>query len=190
MAKGYVIVCLDYRLSEEAPFPAQIEDCKAAVRWLRAHAASYHLDPDHIGAWGHSAGGHLAALLGTSGGVAELEGDGDNSTFSSRIQALCDMSSPTDILSFYESVSSATQGSGLRAKSSIEQFWVDRRGRRTKVRVSRYAPPMRSPLSLLRIYFFEIALTITEGHRCLPGAAQFERACGLCTNCLKTSSVR
>jgi len=122
MAEGYIVVSIDYRLSEEAPFPAQIEDCKAAVRWLRAHAATYHLDPDHIGAGGHSAGGHLAALLGTSGGVAELEGDGDNSTFSSRIQAVCDMSGPTDILSFYESVSSATQGSSVRAKSSIEQF--------------------------------------------------------------------
>ena len=74
MAQGYIVVSIEYRLSGEAPFPAQIEDCKAAVRWLRANAATYHFDPDHIGAWGHSAGGHLAALLGTSGGVAELEG--------------------------------------------------------------------------------------------------------------------
>jgi acetyl esterase/lipase len=122
MAEGYIIVSLDYRLSGEAPFPAQIEDCKAAVRWLRAHAATYHLDPDHIGAWGHSAGGHLAALLGTSGGVAELEGVGDNPTFSSRLQAVCDMSGPTDILRFYETISSSTQGPSRIAKSSIEQF--------------------------------------------------------------------
>ncbi len=118
MAEGYIIVSIDYRLSGEAAFPAQIEDCKAAVRWLRAHAATYHLDPDHIGAWGHSAGGHLAALLGTSGGVAELEGDGDNSTFSSRVQAVCDMSGPTDLLRLV----SETQGSSDRAKSTIEQF--------------------------------------------------------------------
>jgi acetyl esterase/lipase len=122
MAQGYMVVSLDYRLSGEAPFPAAIEDCKAAVRWLRANAATYHIDPDHIGAWGYSAGGHLAALLGTSGGVAELEGAGDNATFSSRVQAVCDMSGPSDILQFYETVSSLNDGSGRRAKSSIEQF--------------------------------------------------------------------
>ena len=59
---GYVIASIDYRLTSTAPFPAQIEDCKAAVRWLRANASQYSLDPDHIGVWGHSAGGHLAAL--------------------------------------------------------------------------------------------------------------------------------
>jgi acetyl esterase/lipase len=122
MAQGYIVVSLDYRLSGEAPFPAAIEDCKAAVRWLRANATTYHIDPDHIGAWGHSAGGHLGALLGTSGGVAELEGAGDNSSFSSRVQAVCVMSGPSDLLQFYETVSSSNDGSGRRAKSSIEQF--------------------------------------------------------------------
>ncbi len=122
MAQGYIVVSLDYRLSEEAPFPAAIEDCKAAVRWLRANAGTYQIDPDHIGAWGHSAGGHLAALLGTSGGVAELEGAGDSSTISSRIQAVCDMSAPSDILQFYEALSSSNDGPGQRARSSIEQF--------------------------------------------------------------------
>jgi acetyl esterase/lipase len=122
MAQGYIVASLDYRPSGEASFPAAIEDCKAAVRWLRANAIAYHIDPDHIGAWGHSAGGHLAALLGTSGGVVELEGAGDNSTFSSRVQAVCDMSGPSDILQFYEAVSKSTDGSARRAKSSIEQF--------------------------------------------------------------------
>lgn len=122
MAHGYAVVSLEYRLSGEAPFPAQIEDCKAAVRWIRANAATYHFDPDHIGAWGHSAGGHLAALLGTSGGVAELEGGGENLKFSSRIQAVCDLSGPTDILRLYEGVSNTTEGPGRRARSFIEQF--------------------------------------------------------------------
>ena len=122
MAHGYIVVSLDYRLSGEAPFPAAIEDCKAAVRWLRANAATYHIDPDHIGAGGHSAGGHLAALLGTSGGVASLEGGGDNLNFSSQIQAVCALSGPTDLLRLYEGVAHATEGSGLRAKTSIEQF--------------------------------------------------------------------
>jgi acetyl esterase/lipase len=122
MSQGYIVVSIDYRLSGEAPFPAAIEDCKTAVRWIRANAATYHFDPDHIGAWGHSAGGHLAALLGTSGGVAELEGAGDNSTFSSRVQAVCDMSGASDLVQFYEAVSSSNDGMAPIVRSSIEQF--------------------------------------------------------------------
>src|SRR5437016_918672 len=121
MSQGYIVISIDYRLSGEAPFPAAIEDCKAAVRWIRANAAAYHFDPDHIGAWGHSAGGHLAALLGTSGGVAQLEG-GDNSTVSSRVQAVCDMSGPSDILQFYEAVANSNADMARIDRSSIEQF--------------------------------------------------------------------
>ena len=95
---GYAVASIDYRLSSTAPFPAQIEDCKAAVRWLRANAAKYNLDADRIGVWGMSAGGHLAALLGTSGGVPELEGSGDNMQYSSRVQAVCDVAGPVDLL--------------------------------------------------------------------------------------------
>ncbi len=122
MAAGYAVASPDYRLSDEAPFPAQIEDCKAAVRWLRANAAKYRFDADHIGAWGHSAGGHLAALLGTSGGVKELEGDGDNLSYSSRVQAVCDISGPSDVLALYNEVSNATAGPGRRARSFVEDF--------------------------------------------------------------------
>ncbi len=86
-ARGFVTVTISYRLSGEAKFPAALHDAKAAVRWLRAHAATYGIDPDAIGVTGHSAGGHLAALLATSGGVAALEGDGGNASFSSRVQA-------------------------------------------------------------------------------------------------------
>jgi acetyl esterase/lipase len=94
---GYAVASIDYRLTRTAPFPAQIEDCKAAVRWLRANAANYNLDADRIGVWGMSAGGHLAALLGTSGGVPELEGNGDNMQYSSRVQAVCDVAGPADL---------------------------------------------------------------------------------------------
>ena len=94
---GFAVASVDYRLSSVAPFPAQIQDCKAAVRWLRANASTYHLDPDNVGVWGNSAGGHLAALLGTSGGVSELEGDGDNMQYSSRVQAVCDVAGPVDL---------------------------------------------------------------------------------------------
>src|SRR5207249_5627144 len=78
-----------------------IEDCKAAIRWLRANASKYNLDPDRIGVWGFSAGAHLAALLGTSGGVKELEGTGDNMSYSSRVQAVCVVSGVEDLLQLY-----------------------------------------------------------------------------------------
>lgn len=97
---GYVIASINYRLSQEAIFPAQIEDCKAAIRWLRANAKKYNVDPDRIGVWGGSAGGHLVALLGTSGDVKELEGQLGNLEQSSRVQAVCDWYGPTDFTRF------------------------------------------------------------------------------------------
>jgi len=96
LSKGYVVASINYRLSQEAVFPAQIEDCKAAIRWLRANADKYHIDPNCIGVWGSSAGGHLVALLGTSGDVKELEGKEGNLDRSSRVQAVCDFFGPTD----------------------------------------------------------------------------------------------
>jgi acetyl esterase/lipase len=95
--KGYAVANINYRLSQDAIFPAQIEDCKAAIRWLRSNAAKYTLDPDHIGAWGPSAGGHLVALLGTTGNVKELEGTGGNLDQSSRVQCVVDWFGPTDL---------------------------------------------------------------------------------------------
>ncbi|MCL5099400.1 MAG: alpha/beta hydrolase [Candidatus Omnitrophica bacterium] len=96
--RGYFCASIDYRLSQEALFPAQIEDCKCAIRFLRAKAKEYNLDPDHIGVWGPSAGGHLAALLGTTGDVKELEGNGGWAEYSSRVNAVVDWFGPTDFL--------------------------------------------------------------------------------------------
>ncbi len=96
--KGYAVVAFNYRLSFEAKFPSQTHDSKAAVRWIRAHAEQYGFDADHIAAWGSSAGGHLSAMLGTSGGVEELEGDLGNGKQSSRVQAVVDFYGPTDFL--------------------------------------------------------------------------------------------
>lgn len=73
---GIVAVSINYRMSREAPFPAAVKDCKAAVRWLQAHAKEMHLDPNQIGAYGNSAGGHLALMLAMAGKEAGLEGDG------------------------------------------------------------------------------------------------------------------
>jgi arylsulfatase A len=98
-ARGYVAATISYRLSGESPFPAQIHDCKAAVRFLRANAKQYGINSDQIGAIGLSAGGHLVALLANSAGVKELEGNGGNASFSSAIQAAVPMGAQTDLLS-------------------------------------------------------------------------------------------
>ena len=95
---GYAAAVIDYRLSSEALFPAQIFDCKAAVRWLRANSAQYKLDAGHIGAWGDSSGAHLACILGTAGKVPALEGDFGNTNESSQVQAVVDFFGPTDFL--------------------------------------------------------------------------------------------
>jgi len=111
-ARGYVAATISYRLSGEAPFPAQINDCKAAVRYLRAHAGELGIDSDHIGAIGLSAGGHLTALLATSGGVAELEGDGGNAGYSSTIQAAVPMGAQSHLLSERTRTISAAEDRG------------------------------------------------------------------------------
>jgi len=111
-ARGYVAATISYRLSGEAPFPAAIHDCKAAVRFLRANAKEYGIDPDRIGAIGLSAGGHLTALLATSAGVKELEGEGGNAGFSSAIQAAVPMGAQTDLLSERTRMISAIEDRG------------------------------------------------------------------------------
>jgi acetyl esterase/lipase len=101
-ALGFVAVTVNYRLSGEAPFPAALEDCKCAVRWLRAHAKDYNVDPDRIGAYGNSAGGHLAMLLGMVAKDAGLEGDGPYQNESSLVQAVVSDSGPVDLIAQYE----------------------------------------------------------------------------------------
>lgn len=100
LAKGYAVASINYRLSQHAVFPSQIEDCKAAIRWLRANAAKYRIDPNRIGVWGGSAGGHLVALLGTTGDVRALDGDCGNLDQSSRVQCVVDWYGPTDFVSW------------------------------------------------------------------------------------------
>ncbi|MEE2827148.1 MAG: alpha/beta hydrolase fold domain-containing protein [Planctomycetota bacterium] len=92
--RGFAVASLNYRLSQHAIYPAQIEDCQAAVRWLRDHAGEYQIDPHRFGAFGKSAGGHLVCLLGTRG---ERATPGTN--ISSRVQAVCSWYGPTELLS-------------------------------------------------------------------------------------------
>src|SRR5690606_21668322 len=97
---GYVAASIEYWVSGEAKFPAQIEDCKCAIRYLRAKASEYHIDANKIGVAGHSAGGHLSALLGTSGDLPELEGVGGWPEFSSKVQAVATLSGPAAFLAW------------------------------------------------------------------------------------------
>jgi len=91
LKRGYAVVSVNYRLSQEAKFPAQIHDIKAAIRFLRANAGRYNLNPNKIALWGVSAGGNLAALAGTSPGVKELDDISlGNPSQSSEVQAVVD----------------------------------------------------------------------------------------------------
>jgi acetyl esterase/lipase len=98
---GFVALTINYRLSPEAPFPAALEDCKCAVRWLRAHADEFNVDPNRIGAYGNSAGGHLALLLAMVGKDEGFEGDGPHRDESSLVQAAASDSGPVDLLYQY-----------------------------------------------------------------------------------------
>ncbi|MFA7419918.1 MAG: alpha/beta hydrolase fold domain-containing protein [Melioribacteraceae bacterium] len=103
--KGFSIVSINYRLTDKGIHPVQINDCKAAIRWIKANASKYNFDIGRIGVFGSSAGGHLAALVGTSGDVKELEGDvGGNLDQSSRVQAVCDWYGPANFFTICGSV--------------------------------------------------------------------------------------
>lgn len=96
---GFAVASISYRFSQQAVFPAQIHDCKAAVRWLRAHADEHGYDATRIGVAGTSAGGHLALLLGVTGGVKEYEGVvGGNLDQRSTVQAVVDYYGPSDFI--------------------------------------------------------------------------------------------
>jgi acetyl esterase/lipase len=116
----YAAVSIGYRLSSEAVWPAQIHDCKAAIRWLRAHAAEYRLDPERIAVWGTSAGGHLAAMLGVSQGVEGLEGEvGPHRDQSSRVRCVVDFFGPAEMLTMGDHPSSIDHHSPQSPESRL-----------------------------------------------------------------------
>lgn len=135
--KGYVCITVNYRLTGEAPFPACIEDVKCAVRWFRAHARKYNLDPNRLGAYGNSAGAHLVSMLGLCKAAAGLEGDGPYQDQSSLVQAVCASATPSKLDLFG------------RSSKSADRFKADREDERAKLiadsspinHVSQEAPP-------------------------------------------------
>jgi acetyl esterase/lipase len=94
---GYVVATVQYRTSAQSLFPAQIQDVKTAIRFLKAHASDYKIDPNKVGVWGDSSGGHTASLVGTTNDIAKFEGVGYNDQ-SSKVQAVVDFYGPTDFL--------------------------------------------------------------------------------------------
>jgi acetyl esterase/lipase len=96
----YVGVSVGYRLSGESLWPAQIHDCKAAIRWIRANAKEHGINPDRIGVWGSSAGGHLVSLLGTSSNIKDLAGSNGSPDASSRVKCVVDFCGPADMAVF------------------------------------------------------------------------------------------
>ena len=112
---GFAVASISYRFTDKAIFPAQIHDCKAAIRWLRANEERLGYSADWIAVGGSSAGGHLALLLGTSGGVSELEGEvGNHLEQSSRVQAIIDYYGPSDFV--------------LRGKTQPERAYTNKSG--------------------------------------------------------------
>ena len=99
--RGYVAATMTYRLAPDHKFPAAVHDTKAAVRWLRANAAKYHINPDRIGTTGGSAGGHLAQFLGVTADVPEFEGTGGHSDQSSRVTCVVNVYGPSDFTKSY-----------------------------------------------------------------------------------------
>lgn len=112
--QGYVAATVSYRFAPKYPFPAAIHDCKAAVRWLRANADKYHIDPNRIGVMGGSAGGHLSQFLGVTNGVRSLEGTGGNAEQSSDVACVVNYFGPTDMAGMW--------GTSVAAKQALIPF--------------------------------------------------------------------
>jgi acetyl esterase/lipase len=118
--RGYLVASINYRLAPKYKFPAQIEDAKCAIRFLRASAATYELDPMRIGVLGDSAGGHLVALLGLTDAKAGFEGTGGYPEQSSKVQAVVDMFGPTDLAGEFGDVETSRIAKSVFGAANIQ----------------------------------------------------------------------
>jgi acetyl esterase/lipase len=118
---GLAVAGIEYRVSGAARFPAQIQDCKAAVRWLRAHAAGYGLDHRYVGAWGDSAGGHLVDLMGTTPHIAAFEDETVHPDESPEVQAVCSFYGPSDLADLPSAAAEVTQLLGVTAEDDPQR---------------------------------------------------------------------
>jgi len=123
-SRGFFGVVVDFRPSDEAPFPAQLQDVKCAIRFLRAKTKEFRIDTRRIAVWGDSSGGHIAALLGTTGNVKEFEGNGGWQNFSSHVNAVILVSAPTDLQrAFAEARQLGISEEALaQPRADVEQF--------------------------------------------------------------------
>ena len=119
--KGYVAVTVSYRLAPKYQFPSAVYDVKAAVRWMRANAEKYQIDPDRIGTTGGSAGGHLAQFLGVTSGVKKFEGDGGNAEYSSSVKCVVNFYGPSDFTKSYDASVDAKDVLPLFLGGNLEQ---------------------------------------------------------------------
>jgi acetyl esterase/lipase len=129
--RGYVAIAVTYRLAPKYQFPAAVNDVKAAVRWLRANAEKYQVDPERVAALGDSAGGHLAQFLGVTGDIAQFEGDGGNGGQSSRVACVVNYYGPSDFTKSYgKSVDAAEVlplfSAAISSTSGIGTLWPAR----------------------------------------------------------------
>ncbi len=142
-AAGFVVANVNYRLGPDARWPAQIEDVKCAVRYLRAYAKELHIDPQEIGSWGHSAGGHLAALLGTAGPSAGWD-TGEYLKYPSTVEAVADLSGPANLVTMStEGASGAVQDNFIKLLGPVtpEQLPKDLKAASPVTYVSPEDPP-------------------------------------------------
>ena len=116
-------ITVTYRLAPAFPFPAAIYDCKAAVRWLRANAAKYHVDPKRIGVTGGSAGGHLAQFLGVTADVKEFEGDEGSLDQSSSVACVVNFYGPSDFTKSYAKSVDAAEVLPLFLGGDLQHAW-------------------------------------------------------------------
>jgi acetyl esterase/lipase len=120
LARGYLVVSIDYRRAPEWQFPTQLEDAKCAIRFLRQNAKRFNLNPQRIGAWGHSAGGHLASLLGTTDKGAGFEGPNNYLDQSSQVQAVANLCGRADLRGMPEDKAQSVFGAASNSARLLE----------------------------------------------------------------------